>query len=143
MIDKLIDKTKSEDLLFLSAVIINIMNETNKLEKECNILPELFTTLGVDTTINMIKYFGGETIRIPSHEDMYQSFLIIICYYKKKVEGKSWDEIKKEINIDISPHTLGKIIELIDGRINTSIEDLKRYGIKDYIEKFEKEFVNG
>ena len=70
---------------------------------------------------------------------MYQAFLIIICYYKKKVEEKSWDDIKKELNIEISPHTLGKIIELIDGKINTSLEDLRSFGIKDYIEKMERE----
>jgi hypothetical protein len=139
MINKLIDKTKSEDLLFLSAVIINILNEAEKLKKECSILPELFTTLGVDTTINMIKYFGGETIRVPSHEEMHRAFLVIVCYYKKKIEDKSWDDIKKELSIDISPHTLGKLIELIDGRITTSLEDLKNYGIKEYIEKMEEE----
>lgn len=138
MIEKLIDKTKSDDLLFLSGIIINIMNVEGRLGKEHSILPELFSTMGIDNTINLIKYFGGETIDIPSREEMYQAFLLIICYYKKKIENKSWDEIKKEINIDISPHTLGKIIENIDKKINIDLKELREYGIEKYMDDFKK-----
>lgn len=139
MIDKLIDKTKTDDLLFLSGIIINYMNEKNKLGKNVHsVLPELFSTMGVDNTINLIKYFGGETINIPSHEEMYQAFLIIICYYKKKIEGKDWSQIKEDIKIDISPHTLGKIIEKIDENINMQLKELRAFGIEEYIEKLKK-----
>ena len=77
MIQKLINRSKNEDILFLSGIILNIMNEKEEREDK-NILPELFTTLGLETTINLIKYFGGETIKIPSHQEMYNSFLVLI-----------------------------------------------------------------
>jgi len=138
MIHKLIDKTKTSDLLFLSGVVLNYMN-TNKDSGDLrsSILPELFSSLGVDTTINLIKYFGGETIAIPSHQEMTESFLVIICYYKKKVEDKDWAQIKEEVGIDINPHHLGKIIERMDADINLKLQDLRESGVADYMEKFQ------
>ena len=112
MIQKLINPSKTDDVLFLSGVVLNILNE--KVEgdgKSQNMLPELFSTMGLTGTINLIKYFGGEKIKIPSHEEMYQSFLILVCYYKRRVEHKSWDVIKEEVGPDVKPHTLGKIIK--------------------------------
>lgn len=136
MIEKLIDKTKSEDLLLLSGIIINLMKTDNKLgSHNYDILPELFTTMGIDNTINLIKYFGGETITIPSHEEMYTAFLIIICYYRKNVQGVSWEAIQEELKIDVSPHMLGKIISYIDERISLSIDDIKKFGIEKYIDQ--------
>jgi len=139
LISRLIDKSKSSDLLFLSGIIINYMNVEKRIGKETySILPELFSTMGIENTINLIKYFGGEKIEIPSHEEMYQSFLVIICYYKKKIEGKDWNQIREELAIDISPHTLGKIIEKIDNDISLQVEDLKEYGIEEYISTLRK-----
>jgi hypothetical protein len=133
MIEKLIDRTKSNDLLFLSGIILNIMNDDQRFNGNRNILPELFATLGIESAVNLIKYFGGEDINIPTHNEMYSSFLVIICYYKKKVENKSWEEIRNEIGIDIKPQSLGKIIEKIDKRITLEVEDLRAYGIDDYL----------
>jgi hypothetical protein len=133
MLEKLIDKSKSEDMLFLSGIIMNILNEGTKLQKEQTVLPELFSTLGIDTTINLIKYFGGETITIPSREEMYNSFLIIVCYYKKKIENKSWSEIKEEVGLDMAPHNIGKIIENIDARIKIEMNELKDMGLDKYL----------
>jgi hypothetical protein len=133
MLEKLIDKTKDQDLLFLSAIIINIMHQGEKMEKKNSVLPELFSTMGVDNTINLIKYFGGETIKIPTHEEMYTSFLMIVCYYKKKIENKSWEDIQTDLNLDISPHTLGKIIGNIDKKLKLEIADLEPFGIDKYL----------
>jgi len=133
MIEKLIDKAKTSDLLFLTAIVINTMNSESRLGKVYPVLPELFATIGVDTTVNLIKYFGGETITLPTHAEMYESILVIICYYKKKVEGKDWDQIRKEVNIQINPHTLGKLIENIDKRINLEIDDLKEMGLDKFV----------
>ena len=136
MIAKLIDKAKSSDLLFLSGIIINLLNNHNRMNKQ-PVLPELFSTLGLENTINLIKYFGGETLKIPSHEEMELSFLIILCYYKRKLENKDWDVIKKELNIDISPHTLGKIIQWIDTRISIDLLELRECGVEKAITKIQ------
>lgn len=130
MIQKLINPSKTEDLLFLSGIILSILSEGSSSKKE-NILPEMFMTLGLEGTINLIKYFGGQEIKIPSHEEMFRSFLIILCYYKRKLENKDWSEIKEEVGLDISPHALGKIIEIIDSRIILELEDLKTMGFEE------------
>jgi hypothetical protein len=154
VINKLINTTTSEDLLFLSAVIINILRKENhelirdvktgkskqvsikSLVKECSVLPEMFSTLGIHNTFNLIKYFGGETITVPSHTEMYESFLWIVCYYKHKIEGKNWDQIKEELpGLDISSHQHGKIIKKISDIIDNSFEDIKSMGIQSYLEK--------
>ena len=144
MIHKLINPSKTDDVLFLAGVVLNIMNEENglkplprgnKREKEYkeSILPELFLTLGLEGTINLIKFFDGQTITVPSHAQMYNSFLVLVCYYKKKIEDKSWDEIRDEVGVDISPHALGKIIKCLDDRITIEVEELKKLGIEDLL----------
>lgn len=141
MLEKIIDKTKNEDLLFLTAIIINIMNDKRGSHSE--VLPELMSTVGLDTTITLIKYFGGSTIHIPTHEDMHMSILLVVAYYLRKFENKDWDEIKDELNIDsISPHTLGRLVGSIDKRLNLEMEDIKRYGVDEYFE-FLKSKVKG
>ena len=138
MLNKLINTSKTDDVLFLSGIILNILNEQEAAEdddvkKEPPILPELFSTLGLDSTINLIKFFGGSHLKIPSHEEMYNSFLILLCYYKKKVEGKTWDEVKEEIGVPVSAHSLGKIIKSIDERITVEMSELEALGIEDLL----------
>jgi len=101
------------------------------------VLPELLMTMGIENTINLIKYFGGQTVRIPSHEEMYKSFLVIVCFYKKEIEGKSWTDIKKEVKVDINSHALGKIVKSIGDRIKIDMEDLKAMGIDKFMEGLE------
>jgi len=136
MINKLIVPSKSEDMLFLSGLIMNIMN-AEEYGKSYPVLPELLMTMGIENTINLIKYFGGQEIKIPDHEEMYKTFLVIVCFYKKKIEEKSWDEIKQEVNIDISSHSLGKILKSIEDKIKLDFDDLKNLGIEEFIKGME------
>jgi len=129
MIQKLINPSKTSDMLFLTGVVLNIMNERVYADEEKSLLPELFSVFGLETTVNLVKYFGGESLSIPSHEEMEKSFLVLVCYYKKKVEDKDWDTIREEVGIDINPHALGKLVQSIDSRIKLEVEDMKEMGI--------------
>lgn len=137
MIERLINRSSKADVLFLTGVVLSVMHENAYADKEPSVLPELMNTLGLEQTITLIKYFGGEQIRIPSHEEMHKSFLLLQCYYMKRVQDKSWEQIKAETKSDVNPHTLGKMIQMIDDRINIEIEELKGLGLEQEIAKLD------
>jgi hypothetical protein len=138
MISKLINPSKTDDVLFLAGAVLNIMNDPDYGGNHKAILPQLFTTMGIEGTINLIKFFGGEKVEIPSHEDMYKSFMVLVCYYKRQVEGKSWEEIKDEVGIELSPHALGKIITKIDKTFKHDAKELRDMGIEDLLKQLGK-----
>lgn len=140
MLNKLINPSKTDDVLFLSGIVLNILNEQEGGEEEEGvdtnpILPELFSTLGLEGTISLIKYFGGANLKIPSHEEMYNSFLVLLCYYKKRIEDKSWEEIKEEIKVPVSAHSLGKIIKAIDDRVTIEMHELQAMGFEEFLKE--------
>ena len=61
-------------------------------------LPELFSIVGVESLINLCRYAGGETITIPTLEDLSTSIEALQYFYDVK--------IKKSREISDVPFTL-------------------------------------
>jgi len=61
-------------------------------EPKYSVMSELFYILDYPNFIRMIKYFGGETIRIPSSEEINYTLRIMLLYQYYKVEELSWDD---------------------------------------------------
>lgn len=49
-------------------------------------LPELFSIIGHERLIDLCKYAGGETIKIPTLEELSRSIQSIQCYYSCFIE---------------------------------------------------------
>lgn len=61
-------------------------------------LPELFSIIGAKNLITLCKYAGGETITIPTIEQLSKDIDALQCYYDVYISGKKHaDEIPAEI----------------------------------------------
>lgn len=86
--DNLISKlTSLNDFYFIVHLIINKFNKNNKN----SLIPELAYLLDSKSFTNLITYFEGETITIPTREEVLDSLKLIELYYNYKILGKSWD----------------------------------------------------
>lgn len=75
-------------------------------------LPELFTLIGHEKLIELCRYAGGETITIPTLEELNQSIESLQEFYDVYIK-KSKDEI--DISITNEP-LVAKIKEVYDAR---------------------------
>lgn len=62
---------------------------------EFALLPELFSTVGIDSLLALCKYAGGETIKIPTIDELSTAILALDVFYTR-------DILKQEYNEDVS-----------------------------------------
>lgn len=75
-------------------------------------LPELFSIIGYEKLIQLCKYAGGETIAIPTIEELTSSIESLQWFYDAYIKKcKSFNQIPKELQTKVS-----KIIEVYDAR---------------------------
>lgn len=77
-------------------------------------LPELFSIVGHESLIKLCKYAGGETIKIPTLDELSESVDALQQFYDVYIKkSKSESEIPKELFEIVS-----KIKAVYDGRNN-------------------------
>lgn len=62
-------------------------------------LPELFSIIGYEKLLILCKYAGGETIKIPTIEQIQESIDALQWFYDTEISNKKY---KKDIPPDIS-----------------------------------------
>lgn len=62
-------------------------------------LPELFSIIGYEKLLILCKYAGGETIKIPTVDQVQESIDALQWFYDTEISNK---KDKKEIPLDIS-----------------------------------------
>lgn len=62
-------------------------------------LPELFSIIGYEKLLILCKYAGGETIKIPTIEQIQESIDALQWFYDTEISNK---KDKKDIPLDIS-----------------------------------------
>ena len=122
MNDNISDKIHNlSDFYFIVHLIINKLSDN----KDRKIIPELCYLLDKKSLLNLITYFEGETITIPTKEEIIDSINLIELYYqiniKKinindaivKVYGDSLSDDKKLI-IATNYINISKYLESVD-----------------------------
>lgn len=69
-------------------------------EENWKILLNLLNELGPQEFIKLISIIKGKTIIFPTEEELKDSILTTLCYYYKEIEGKTWEDIKKLVNME-------------------------------------------
>ena len=62
-------------------------------------LLEIYNIVGMKNYIKLVNLLKGQTLTFPTDEEVKDSILTIMCYYYKEVEGKTWKEIQKILDI--------------------------------------------
>lgn len=89
------DLSKTEELDF--AYLLELMPPLHDIP-EFALLPELFTILGHDKLIDLCKYAGGETLRIPTVEQLLQSIQALQLFYDIRIKyAKSMTDVPDEL----------------------------------------------
>ena len=52
-------------------------------------LPELFSIIGAERLISLCKYAGGETIKIPTIEELSLSIEVLQLFYDNEIKGEN------------------------------------------------------
>lgn len=81
-----IDKLNKEDIYALMMVLLY----ASKNNPKYSALNELAYILDEKSFKNFIKYYGGQTIRVPTYEEMQGSLKTLLLYQFYKVENKDW-----------------------------------------------------
>ena len=90
-IAELVNNVKdTSDLYFLSLLILDKLEDDSK--DKYKMLSELAYLLNGDSFINLIQYFGGQTITIPSRYEIQNSLRLISLYYYRDIQGYYWKE---------------------------------------------------
>lgn len=74
-----------EDLDF--AYLLELMPPLHDIE-EYALLPELFSCVGHEGLLKLCKYAGGETIKIPTLEELYHSLRSLQYFYNCYISNR-------------------------------------------------------
>lgn len=86
-------------------VLLILLRLLDSYEGELRFLGNLMKLVGKDSTMQMMKYFKGETVTFPSAKVVDEKLNELICFIYYKVLGYSWDEsLTKVYGDNIEPH---------------------------------------
>ena len=76
---------------------------------------------------DLISYYDGDVIKMPSKEDYKKAYIVSICYYLKEIKKWNWEQIKaffpSNSNYEdlLSPISIGKKINKIKEELGYDI----------------------
>lgn len=85
---EIVSALKEQDIY---AIICGLIYELKNVP-EYSTLSELCYMCDRESLINIIKYFGGRTIKIPSKEEFSESIKILLLYQYYIVEKRPWKD---------------------------------------------------
>lgn len=72
------------------------------------VFTEMYNLLGLEGFSNLISLMDGRTVVFPSKEEFKDTLMIVLAYYYRNLEQKSWEEIKDLLGLpDINSVRLG------------------------------------
>lgn len=74
--------------------------------------------------VKLISLLNGKKFNAPTKKQLEENLLLAIFYYEKEIEGKSWEQIKEEINFDFSAVKYGIRIKNLNNWIKQKINEI-------------------
>ena len=94
--DKLMQSVETErDVFFLVQVALAQMLNNPNLSTTA----ELFYLLDRKSLLNLITYYGGQTITLPTKEEMLEALNYFTLYYYYEIKGLSFNEALDKTNL--------------------------------------------
>ena len=106
--------TNMKDIYYLASIVVEGLKDANNLKY--GMIPELMYILGEEQFLKLIYYFEGQTIQIPTRNEILKVLYLIIMLYNVEVLGRDFDEVRSELkrgNSDRVPK-YGTYCEFID-----------------------------
>lgn len=127
--DKLMQSIESDrDVFFITQVALTqMMNSPNY-----STTAELFYLVDRKSLLNLLTYYGGQTITIPTKEELLEALNYLTLYYYYEIRGLSFSEALDKTNLPKVPgrrytKRYKKFIESIKGiKLPKSIQELEK-----------------
>lgn len=91
-----LDILKKDDVLPIVSFCLYKLSDNKKYAN----LSELAYTLDMNNFIKVCNYFGGQTISIPTIDEMKLVINGLLIYYETIIEKKDFNKAIKDLNID-------------------------------------------
>lgn len=119
-----LDNLQKEDLYSVATALLYTLKDT----PQYSTMSELFYILDYPNFIKLIKYYGGQEIRVPTHEEINEMLTVLLLYQYREVEELSWDECLKKVNADPDQS------KSLRGKVNALLSLLKSQDVggRDY-----------
>lgn len=79
---------EKEDVYSVATALLYSLKDSPKY----SVVSELFYILDYKNFLNLIKYFGGMEIRIPSSDEISDLLRVLLLYQYRKVDELSWED---------------------------------------------------
>lgn len=99
--------SEGEETIISDLVKLSLLKRGEKDSNEL-VFSELYNLLGLDGFTNLVSLMDGRTVTFPSRDEFQEALLVVLAYYYRTLEGKSWDSIKDILGLqDINSVKLG------------------------------------
>lgn len=104
------DNLNRQDIYSVASALLYMLKDNPKYKA----MSELFYLTDYDSFIRMVKYFGGQTITIPTFEELDEVLRILLVYQYSEVEELPWKEVLEKSGVpeEESLSTRSKLIVL-------------------------------
>lgn len=68
---------------------------------EYALLPELFSTIGIDSLLALCKYAGGETVKIPTLSELSDAILALDMFYNIELLHKPYNDTTSDSVVNL------------------------------------------
>lgn len=101
---------EKEDVYSVATALLYSLKDVPKY----SVVSELFYILDYKNFLNLIKYFGGLEIRIPTADEISEMLRVLLLYQYRKVDELGWEEslIKSGLSLSDSNSARVKLTQL-------------------------------
>lgn len=87
-VNELVSKMTEQDVY---SILLSFMYDLRKVP-EYTTLSELCYLLDVESFMKLLKYFGGQTIKIPTKEEFSDIIQVLLLYQYAEIEKRPWKD---------------------------------------------------
>lgn len=102
--NELVSKMAEQDVY---SILLSLMYDLRKVP-EYTILSELCYLLDVESFMKFVKYFGGQTIKVPTKEEFSEVVQILLLYQYYEIEQRPWKDAVELAGFDSNHGKLAK-----------------------------------
>ena len=87
-VDELVSKMQEQDVY---SIICSFLYDLKNIP-EYTTLSELCYLLDVESFLKLIKYFGGQTVTVPTKEELVDTIQVLLLFQYYEVEHRPWKD---------------------------------------------------
>lgn len=117
---------KKEDVFAVATALLYSLKNSPKYK----LVSELFYVLDYDNFIKLIKYFGGQEIRIPTTKEISQVLKDLLVYQYWIVEEMPLDQVYEKVGLTTEYEQVAsrnRALRLVEYLKNNRVEGLSEY----------------